>query len=784
MSNTVINKDNFRDLIDIYLAKWKLIALSVFIALVAAFIHLKYATYQYQSTASIKLKEDDKSSGLSEITSLQDYGLFSSSNSKVIDEVQIIKSRSILAKVVQELKLNISYHISGRVKDQEAFIDPPFNLNFLASDSLVYQLETTFFMDIVDSTKFRLSNKHSKKLLSLSTTDDNSKLYSFGDRVKTNIGDVIITPNLGAYGTEKGAQVRVSIRPVTSVVESYKGRIKITNTKQSNVITLSLNENIMRKAELILDKLIEKYNEDAVNDKELVVKITSDFINNRLEVVSSELEQVDLTSETLKKNNRLSDLATQSNIYLQSEKENEQRLVTTSNQIQLIDYMSEYISQERDSDLLPANVGIEDNNLSIITKNYNDLVLQRDRILRNSSLKNPTVINLNNQIAALKANLDQSLKSLKSSSQITLGALNKEDRRISSQIYAAPKKERQFRSIERQQGIKESLFLYLLEKREETAITLGMSSPNAKIIESAYTSGTPTSPKKKIVYLSALIAGLFIPIGFIYAKDLMDTKVHNKTDLQRLVKAPFIGNIPRGATGSKIISEVDYSPKAEAFRLLRTNIDFMLKNKGETGKTIFVTSTTKQEGKSHTSVNLAASLAFSNKKVLLIETDIRVPKVNVYFQFKFKAETGLTNYINDPKLSVNDVTIKLNDYNNLHIIPSGYIPPNPAELLMSDRVSTLFEEVKSKYDYIIVDTAAVGLVTDTLLITQHANLFIYVVSANNIDKRQLDIAQTMYEEKRLPNMAVLLNGVIMKKGYGYGYGNEPGKKNWLKRIFN
>jgi capsular exopolysaccharide synthesis family protein len=310
-----------------------------------------------------------------------------------------------------------------------------------------------------------------------------------------------------------------------------------------------------------------------------------------------------------------------------------------------------------------------------------------------------------------------------------------------------------------------------------------MSSPNAKIIDYAFSTTLPVSPKKAITYLAALILGLLIPISIIYFLDLIDTKVHTKADVEKIVSAPFIGDIPQSSSNkkSRLISKIDYSPKAEAFRMLRTNISFILKDKNDKlANTIFVTSTTSQEGKSHTSINLARSLSFSNLKVLLIETDIRVPKVEDYLDLKEKK--GITDYISNDKLSIDDVTFTVNDNAFLDVIPSGTIPPNPSELLMSHRIKSLFEHVKKKYDYIIVDTAAVGLVTDTLLISQYADMFIYVVSANKLDKRQLHVAQTMYEENRLPNMTILLNGTKKKSGYGYGYGygGNQEKKKWYK----
>ena len=770
---SLFSKDNFRNTIETYLSNWKWILLSLLVALMVAFVYLRYATYEYQSSASIKLKDEKNNNSLPEISSLQDYGFFADNATNVLDEIEMIKSRTILSKVVDELNLNVKYFVSGLVKEQEVYSNPPINLNFMAGDSVIKNIDTTFYLKIISADRFEISNNKS-------LVGDEGMSFGFGEMIKTGFGDMIITPNTGNYGTEKGAYVKVEIRPHHIVVNNYKNKIQIGNTPRSNVLTLSLNENLGEKAQLILDKLIEKYNEDAVNDKEQVVKITSDFINNRLEIVSNELEKVDLTAEGLKKNNRLSDIGAQSSIFLQSEKENEAKLINASNQLQLIDYMDEYVQgNNSDSDLLPANIGIADNSVSDITKNYNALVLQRDRILRNSSEINPVVINLNTQIDALKGNLDQSLKNLKSTTEITLNSLNREDTRIRSQIFLTPKKERQFRDITRQQNIKESLYLYLLEKREETAITLGMSSPNAKIIESAYTSLNPITPKRKIVYLTAIILGLFLPISVIYLRDLMDTKVHTKEDVYDLVQAPFLGDIPRSSSkkDKRLITKVDYSPKAEAFRMVRTNINFMLKaKKGKLAKIIFITSTTAQEGKSHTSINLASTISYSEKKTLIIETDIRVPKVENYLDVK--GEQGITDFISDPGLSVDDVIVSVKDNQYLDVIPSGTIPPNPAELLMNDRVKLLFDNVSKKYDYIIVDTAAVGLVTDTLLISHFADLFIYVVSAEKLDKRLLHVAKTMYDEKRLPHMTILLNGTSKKNGYGYGYGygTNPEKK--------
>lgn len=784
-TNPVNQKEHFRDVIDPYLSKWKFILLCVIAAVALAFMYLRYANYEYQANATIKIKDDEANNQMPEVSSLQNYGLFRRDANNVLDEVEVIKSRALIAEVIKDLKYNIQFFVEGRIQDHEIYTNPPLNINFSVSDSIIHKIDTTFNIQIHSGEAFLfrgLSKQDNNLIQTNDSLDQKGVLYNFGESIETGFGEIIITPRIGQYATKIGSNIKIKISPLNGVVGRYKGDLIIETTEMSSIIKLSVNDNVREKAQFFLDKLIQKYNEDVINDKQLVVKTTSDFINSRLEVVSKELGEVDLTAETLQKRNKLTDLGTQSSIILRTEQENETNLVNTANQIQLIDYMSEYLKEKnKSSDLLPSNIGISDPSVSLVTRRHNDLVLERNRILKHSSEKNPTVVNLTNQIEELKNNLNQSLSSIKSSNEITYNSLSAENSRISSQIFTAPKKERQFRDITRQQNIKEALYLYLLEKREESAISFGVSSPNAKIVDRAYASSIPVKPQKIIIFLTALILGFSIPIGLIYILNLLDNKVHTIADIKRNIDVPYLGEIPKSSSRKKLISKVDYSPRAEAFRMVRTNIDFMLQSIQDRAKIIFVTSTTSKEGKSHTSINLASSLSFSEKKVLLIETDIRVPKATNYL--KVENVTGITNFIGNPSLTPEDVTTKLEDNEYLDVIPSGTIPPNPSELLMSDRVGELFKAVKSKYDYIIVDTAAVGLVTDTLLISNHADMFIYVVRANYIDKRQLHVAQSMYSEKRLPNMAILLNSVSQRKGYGYGYGygKKPNeKKKWWK----
>ncbi|TDU39997.1 capsular exopolysaccharide synthesis family protein [Gelidibacter sediminis] len=784
MDTTSTNE--IRKIFDLYLSKWKLIVLSAIVALIIAYGYLRYSTYQYEAFATIKIKDEKQSQKLPTIADMGKGGLFSDGGNKIKDEIAVMTSRTIISNIVKNLKLNVSYFEQGKIKEQEIYENPPIRINFFTRDSIIYNIDTTLYIKVTSPSKFLMFKDDGKSIIN--RDENEGKLLSFGDRIKTSFGDIMIVPNVGEYAPIVGSNLKAKISPVTSVVNKYQSSIQTYLDEGSSVVKMSLRDNIPHKAIDILNQVIREYNNDVIKDKEEVVRVTSDFINNRLELVFKELEEVDFSAEQIQKKNNLTALGSQANIYLESEKQNEIQINNTANTIQLIDYLQQEIKDEsKSSDYLPSNLGIADPNVNQVTKNYNELVAQRDRILKNSTEINPVVISLNNEINSLKANLENSLENMKKTSQITLNNLTREDARIRGQLYSAPTKQRQLRDIERQQSIKESLYLYLLEKREESAISLGMFSPNAKIIDTAYSNYSPVAPKKSITYLAALILGLMLPIGLIYVTDLLDTKVYDKNDLINLLEIPYIGDIPLTSKKTKLINRVDYSPKAEAFRIIRSNIDFILKDQRSTTKKIFITSTRAQEGKSHTSTNLASSISFSEKKVLLIEMDIRVPTVLKSLNEQPSTNAGLSDYLADKELKPDDILTKLPYNKFLDIIPSGTIPPNPSELLMSPKVEELFKYFEDKYDYIIVDASAVGLVSDTLLVSKYADMFIYVVSANNIDKRHLvAIAKPLFEDGRLPKLNLLLNGTNFDKkgyGYGYGYGKEPLKnKKWYSFL--
>lgn len=783
-SKTATSTNEIKKVLNLYLSRWKLISFFAILALALAFIFLRYSTNQYQASATIKIKDEQQSQKLPSMAEMTSGGLFSGGANKIKDEIAVMTSRTIIANIVKDLGLNIRYYNQGKIIEQELYENPPVKLSFFVSDSIIHQIDTTLYIKIKSPSEFLMFKDVGKSIIDRDEAE--GKLFSFGDRIKTGFGGMVVVPNIGKHAPQNGSNLKISIKPVAAIANSYQPRIMTSTEEGSSVVKLTFKDNIPRRAINVLNQVIREYNHDVITDKEDVIKVTSDFINNRLELVFKELENVDFTAEQIQKKNNLIALGSQANIYLESEKQNEFQINSTTNTIQVIDYLQQHIQEKnKTSDLLPANLGFADSNINQVTKSHNELVAERDKMLRNSTEKNPIVINLNNQIDALKENLESALVNMKKTSEITLNNLTKEDARIRGQLYTAPTKQRQQRDIEREQSIKESLYLYLLEKREESAISLGMFSPNAKVIDTAYSNYIPVAPNRMLTYLAALILGLMLPLGLIYIQNLLDTKIYDKDDLLGVLNIPYIGNIPMTNKKTKLISKVDYSPKAESFRILRSNIDFELKNLEASSKKIFITSTRAQEGKSHTSTNLASSISFSEKKVLLIEMDIRVPKVMEYLKQKPSTKIGLSDYLADKKLNPEDIVNKLKDNPFLDVIPSGTIPPNPSELLMSNRVQELFDYFEGKYDYIIVDGSAVGLVSDTLLIAKFADMFIYVVSADNIDKRHLvAVAQPLYEDHRLPNMNLLLNGTNFDKkgyGYGYGYGNNPDhKKKWYQ----
>jgi tyrosine-protein kinase Etk/Wzc len=760
---------NYRELIEKYTYYWKWFLIGILLALAAAFVYLRYTPQQYIAATSI-LIEDENSGGLaSEFSAFEDLGLLGSGKKKVETEIGLLKSRTLMQNTVQTLGLNISYFTKEHVREMEIYKSKvPFSINFVSKDSLLRSVDTLFSIQALSATHFELKNSNGTK----------RRNHVFGDVIQTDFGmmSVMLT---GAEVFNKGDEVIVKIKPVKAVAKQLNNSLKVElKYMNAGIIELSLNTIIKQKGEDLLNELVRQYNEDAVEDKSLIGKNTDAFINARMRAIKDDLFNADSSVEQFKTSNKLTDITSEASLALKTNSELEKVILDLNTQIKLANYVIDYVNKNA-NELIPANLGLSDGTVNSNVQRYNKLLLERNRMLKGSKSEHPLIVNLDDQLRQLRRSISGELVNLKSSLRISLSDALNEEQKMSSKITSVPRQEREYRDIQRQQQIIETLYLYLLQKREENAIALAITVPNAKVIDRADSGNIPVSPKKSVVYLVAIMLGGLIPFMTLYILFLFDNKVHTSKDVESIVNAPVIGEIPHSKSENKmVVSENDKDNIAESFRMLRTNINFMLSGVQNGAQTIFVTSTLSAEGKTFISLNLATVLALSSKKVLLIGADVRKPKLDEYMGLTI--DKGLTHYLADDTMNIADI-ITSYPKGNLDVIGSGVVPPNPSELLMNGRFEDVITYGKAEYDFIIIDTAPIKMVTDTLLLSHYADLSLYIVRADVLDKRLLEIPKKMYSEKRLTNMVVVLNDVNTKKGgydygYGYGYGQEPPKK--------
>lgn len=779
------NDFDLKAFFDKYLIHWKWFALGVCLCLLMAFLYLRYTIPQYRASTTILVKDEKKGGMLSELSAFADMGLGGGMKNNVDNEIEILKSRTLVESTVKKLNLNLSIIAKGKFVDRDIYKGAPIEVTLINPENLFYKNKMDLNYTELSSNTFELKNNLINEKSKI-TLNGNNKFH-YGQLITTQYGQMIINKSkiISSQFESNGRDINIIISPLEDVTNSFRGRLTVTPiSKTSSVVEISVTDPVVSKAEDFLDNLIEIYNNDAAADKNFISENTSKFINNRLAIITQELDGVEKSVESFKTSNKVTDIESEAKLYVEGSNEYDKKGVETDIQLNVVSSMLNFMKKSTTADLLPTNIISGQGDASNLINSYNELVLDRNRILKSATPENPSVIKMDQQIASLKSNVTTSLLRMQSSLNIQKRDLNNNEGLLNSKIGKIPTQERQFRVIARQQKVKEELYLYLLQKREETAISLSATEPNARVIDAGKAVKVPISPKKNIVYLAALLLGMLIPFGVIYTDDLLDTKIKSRLDLEGKTQIPFIGDVPTSDSPSEIIRSESRTSTAEALRIIRTNLEFILSKADENkAKTIFLTSTFPKEGKTFVSANLAATFALSGKKVLLIGMDIRNPRLDEYFTLP---ERGFTNYLSSKDLKLEDLIVKQDGFEDFHILPAGVIPPNPAELLMSKKVEMLFETVKAQYDYVIVDTAPVSLVTDTLLIAKYADCFIYVARANFLEKRMLNIPNTLYKEQKLPNLCLLLNDTDSTKGYGYGYGygvkvkEEP----WYKKMRN
>lgn len=771
---------NIREEVEKYIAHWKWFVVSAAVCLFAAAVYLRYSVPMYKSSATILVKDDRKGGLQSELTALSDLGLTSGVKNVLDNEIEVIQSRSIIEKAILKNFANVEYFTEGRVKSLELYKDKPIDVYFFGISPKFYSKARTFTVKSVSQNTFELFAPGGKSF----------GKFHYGRAVAFDSFSIVVTPNPKIKDkTDLEYEIIVQVRKLAHEVQRYKGSLEIVaKNKNSSVVELTLTDRIRERSEDMLDAIIETYNEDAIADKKYISENTEKFIAERLDSIAVQLGDVERDAASFKQTNRLTDIVSDAGIYLQNSVIFEKELIETETQLRVVQSMIDYLETAAPTDPIPINLIPNDMPSANMITEYNADLVELARMKKSATNKNYVIESTQKKVDEKREVVKQNLKRLLTSLAIRKSDLEKQVNMVSGKISRIPSQERQFRVIDRQQKIKEALFTYLLQKREEIAISLAVTPPNAKVVDVALAADSPVAPKRNMIYLLGLVIGLAIPFLFIYLSNLLDSKVKTRSDIEGKITAPFLGDIPKSDTENEIINASSRSSSAEAIRIVRTNLEFMLsKVPHGRAKTIAVTSTMPKEGKTFVAINLSGTIALSGKKVLLIGLDIRNPKIDKYVKLPSK---GLTNYLVKSDDDISNYIVPLEGYDHFHVLPSGVVPPNPVDLLMNDKLGPLFEELRSRYDYIVVDTAPVSLVTDTLLITQFMDAFVYVLRANYFDKRMMRIVQSFYAEGKLPNMAVLLNDTMWTKTYGYGYGYGYGyeqdapKKPWWKKFGN
>ena len=767
-----------KELLFKYLIHWPWFVGAVVVCLIAAWVYLYTSTPVYNISATVLIKDDKKGGSAGMLSGLESLGLdgMVSSSQNIDNEIEVLRSKTIVKEVVEDLGLYISYADEDEFPSRNMYKTSPVQVSLtpqeadLLEEPMIVEmaLQPQGSMDVtvkIDDDKYQ---KHFEKLPAVFPTDKGTLAFFLTpDSVLSSKRTLEETTNLEKTTRNITATIN---KPLAVAKWCCKNMTIEPTSKTTSVAVISLKNSNVERGKDFINKLLEMYNINTNNDKNEVAQKTAEFINERISIISKELGSTEKDLESFKRGAGITDLTSDAQIALTGSAEYEKKRVENQTQINLLQDLQKYMQNEG-YEVLPSNIGLQDVNLAAAINRYNDVLVERKRLLRTSTENNPTIINLDTSISAMKENVQVSLDRVLRGLYITKADLDREANRYSRRISEAPGQEREFVSIARQQEIKAGLYLMLLQKREENAITLAATANNAKIIDDAIADDAPVSPRSKITYLIALILGVGIPVGVIYLLELTKFKIEGRADVEKLTSAPIVGDIPLTdeKQGAIAVFENQNNLMSETFRNVRTNLQFML---GNGKKVILVTSTVSGEGKSFISGNLAISLSLLGKKVVIVGLDIRKPGLNKVFNIS-KREQGITQYLANPEKNLMDL-VQLSDVSkNLYILPGGTVPPNPTELLARDGLDKAIETLKKNFDYVILDTAPVGMVTDTLLIGRVADLSVYVCRADYTRKNEYTLINELIDGNKLPNLCTVINGLDLKKrkyGYYYGYG--------------
>lgn len=759
---TISNDElDIKELLLKYIVYWKWFVISVVVCLVGAFLYLKTVMPVYRVGSSIMIKDESKGGTVaSELTLMKGVDLMG--NSLTENEMEVLTSKSLIRDVVRSISGNITYIMEGMMTKKDVYDQSPvvFDQSQFRAEELVAPY--LFQLTSRDSLSFNM------KMMFKGEEMMDVKVDTFPFVINTDQGSLVLDIREG-HSLSELKKMDVSVNNPIVMARSFLGRLSVSPaSKISAVLKLSISETNPKRGADFLDKLVELYNLNAIEDKNKVAMNTSVFIEERIKIISKELGSSEREIENYKKREGLTDISSNASLFMKEGTEYEKRQVQNETQLNLIRFLREYMKEE--NKVLPTNIGISDAALLSQINKYNELLLDRNRLLRTTSDNNPIVVSKNAMIEALHENIQTLIANLEDGILITQKDLDRQAQKYKAQAGNIPTQERKYVEIDRQRQIQSSLFLILLQKREENALAMAATTNKAKIIDESLADPAPIAPKRNLIYLVALILGLAIPVAVLYIRELFNVTFSSSVDLERmkLTDLPVLAELP-DFSKLKTVKEED---KREAFRLLRTNVRFMMDEKR---KVVLITSSIFGEGKTFVSANLAVSFSMLGKKTLLIGADLRNPRLGEIFT-KTKDE-GLSTYLSGGEKDIHKLITHVSDNQNLDVLFAGPIPPNSAELLSRDSMDALMAQLRQEYEYIIFDTAPVGLVTDALVLSRVADITLYVSRADYTNKQYLSIINQLAAEDKFPNVSLLVNAVDQESKrygygrYGYGYGH-------------
>lgn len=768
-----------------YLVYWPWFLASILIFILLGFLYIRKSTPVYEVTSSVLIKEDNGGgiTSQSPFASLSGMGMFSMTNN-FDNEIRILSSRTLMKKVVIAKKLYITYYEPRLFEyNRELYKTAPLSVYMAPEDA--DKLEDKVCLNFTQ-TENNIWNATIKYWLDKDEYEQTATISKLPQIINTPVGVITVSQNkdLAKLQPEIKEELPTSfecyIHSPTVISLNYQKEVEIEPTSKTTTIAqISMLSGSIARATDFINTLVALYNKGTNDEKNEIAEKTGDFIDKRIQLIGKELGNTENMLADYKQRYKLTNLTDDAILALKENSEYNKARVNNSTQIRLVEFLRDYIDNPKfGEDVIPSNVGLEDKTLTNVINTYNEQIIERKRLLRTSSEENPAIANLNVSIEATRQNVRTTVASVLEGLNITKKQLDRQAEEFEKRIGDAPQQEKELASMARQREIKATLYTILLQKREENAITLASTANNGRIVEEALGGTTPKSPRKKVIMLLALVLGFGFPVGIIYIIDLLKYKIENSDDIRKITDVPILAELPESESteeeGAIVVKENQNGVMEEVFRSLRTNLLFLLKD-GK--KVIMFSSTQPGEGKSFVAGNTAVSLALMGKKVIIIGMDIRKPGLNKVFHLSRRAD-GITSYLSDPEhVNMDDIIQKSDITQNLDILPGGPIPPNPTELVSGNTLSKAIEQLKERYDYIILDTAPIGMVTDSALISRVADLCVYVCRADVTPKAGYEFINTLRDDPEFPKVATVLNGIDLnqrKHSYAYSYGKKYG----------